>query len=746
GACLISSSARLSGGTAQSAASLAPRNSAAAASSRLLASRTVALRNTRSDLIKHALSAEYQNVDESYYDRIHRCLLAGLPTTIGTRDEGRAYRGTASRRFYVFPGSGTFGHPLKWVMAFVLVETTKLYARLVAEIDPAWLEDIAPHLCRFQYRDIHYSPKEGFVYALKSVTLAGLEIQRDIKVHYGSVDPEDARRLFISDGMVKGAVTSRHPWLKRYRQLLQEVSELEARIRKPESLLDEKASAKRFDEILPPGVCSAHALDSWLDASKVDFSINLQEIVSDALLLQQAKGYPDTLVFNAHAFKLMYKYAPGELSDGISLICPSQLIWLLPQWAPDWLVPGWLNEKVQLFIRSLPKRLRVACNPARQRAEAFIDGVNSGLIDSRRPLLNALAEYLSEACQMAILPGDFDPRRLPAHLVMKIVEIDDAGDPIQTHTSVPDRQAYSSRLASTISAQQELSSEGSSEWPGSSLPIAMFLDSEQQLIAYPALADEQTHVCRRVFLDEQEALQSHRAGVVRLFRLQNPNLVQQLKKGLEISETARFALRSIEQARGWLTDLMDTIIWETLSDDERQAPRDPRAFQTRTALAREKLASVATAKASRLNTIMLSRSAILESCGKVRGCAESLRDIEGQLAFLFRKGFIKDNRIWSDYPRYLKALEIRVDRLSYSRVKDLEKLKSVEPFVERFNRRWLKTEHPERAVRLWDFAHMIEEYRIAVFAPELGTRQKVSPKRLERFWAEWVEKESRGSF
>jgi ATP-dependent helicase HrpA len=704
-------------------------------------------RNLRGDLIevcrrlKWAVNDTRADAGEYAYDRIHRSLLAGLPMTIGVRDERRGFQGTAGRTFYIFPGSGVFGQPIKWVVAFALVETTKLYARLVAEIDPTWLEDIAPHLCRFHYRDIHYSPKEGCVFALKTVTVGGLEIQRGVRLDYGAFDPQDARRLFISDGMVKGAVESRHPWIKRHQELLQTVAELEARMRKPGSLLDEKAIANRFDEMLPPTVYSTITLDAWLDTGNVDFSISLEDAVYDEPLLRQARSCPDTLEFSGQPFRVTYRYAPNETSDGMSLICPSDLIWLLPAWAPDWLVPGWLSEKVQALIKSLPKPLRVACSPARQRADAFVTEINSGRIDSHQPLLNPLADYLHKSCKVAIRPSDFDLSRLPAYLFMKIVEVDDKGKTIKTHTSVPDRQAYTSRLSSSITAIQELTSEGSTEWPGSALSETIYLDDKMQTVGYPALADEKTRVCQRVFLNEIEAVQSHRAGIVRLYRLQNSDLVNEIKRGLDISNYTKLALRSIEDAKGWLTDFMDAVIWEAISDNGRQSIRDRETYEARVEVARGELSRVAAVRAALLNTIMAGRVAILDKCKKITGGKESLRDIEGQLAFLFRRGFIKDAHICSDYSRYLRALEIRVERLGYSTRKDLEKLEEVRPFVDLVNDRLLAIKHPERAVRLWEFAHLLQEYRIAVFAPEVGTGQKVSKKRLERFWEEWIERE-----
>lgn len=677
---------------------------------------------------------------QSDYDRIHRSLLAGLPISIGRMGEQRTYQAPGDRKFHIFPGSGLFKQTYPCVMAFALVETTKLYARLVAQIDPAWLEDIAPHLCQFHYRDIHYSPKEGFVYALKTVTLSGLVIQPGRKVHYGSIDPADARRLFIEEGMVQANLHSRHRWLIEHRQMLQHISELEARMRKPGCLLDEKAIFDHFDKLLPSTVYSAQSLDKWLDKSGADLTIKTEDAIVGLSASSLTEEYPETLVYNGHPFKLAYGYAPGEENDGVSLICPTDLIWLLPSWALDWLVPGWLVEKVHALIRSLPKPLRMACSPTMNRAGDFVKLVRTGSIDSHQSLLDALIGYLGESCGVAIKSTDFDPSRLPSYLSMKLIEVDAKGRQVRAHHAVPDRQAYTSKLSSSLGAVKEWNKTGTTEWPGQSLPDTVFLNETRDLVGYPALVDEGTHVCQRVFLDEQEAKYAHRAGVIRLFRLQRQEDIRRIEKELPLPDYAKLSLRSLDPTGGWAGDLIEVTIWEAMTDKGRHAIRAPETYQTRSEAARGQLYPIAAAKSALLNDILKSRGRVMDKCKTLQGCKDNLRDIEGQLSFLFRPGFIKDQQVWECYPRYLKALYIRLERLAYSSVKDLAKLNDIKPLCIRFDEELQKIKSPELAFHLWEFAHLLQEYRVALFAPEVGTSQKISKKRLERFWDEHIEK------
>jgi ATP-dependent helicase HrpA len=395
-------------------------------------------------------------------------------------------------------------------------------------------------------------------------------------------------------------------------------------------------------------------------------------------------------------------------------------------------------EKVNALIRSLPKPLRMACSPTMNRAGDFVKLVSTGSIDSRQPLIDALISYLGENCQVAVKPTDFDKSRLPTYLSMKLIEVDAKGRQVRAHQSVPDRQAYTSKLSSSLGAVKEWNKTGTTEWPGQSLPNTVFLNETRDLVGYPALADEGSHVCQRVFLDEQEAKHAHRAGVIRLFRLQHQDDIRRIEKDLPLSDYAKLSLRSLDPTGEWVGDLIDTAIWEAMTDKGRHAIRAPETYQARAEAARGELYSIAAAKGARLNEILKSRGRVIDKKKTLSGSKDSLRDIEGQLSFLFRPGFIKDEHVWESYPRYLKALYIRLERIGYSSVKDLAKLNDLKPLCVRFDEELQKIKYPALAFHLWEFAHLLQEYRVALFAPEVGTGQKISQKRLERFWDEHI--------
>lgn len=378
----------------------------------------------------------------------------------------------------------------------------------------------------------------------------------------------------------------------------------------------------------------------------------------------------------------------------------------------------------------------MACSPTQHRADAFVRAVEERQVPTDQPLLDALANYLSKTCQTKVHPSDFNPDRLDDHLAMKIIEVDTKGNKVATHQTVPDRRAYTSQLSSSVTAVKRFARSGTTEWPGESLPETVNLHGEGGPVGYPALVDEGIRVSERVFLDKQEAAHVHRAALIRLFRLQHPDRVQEVENGLGVSDFLKLSFRSIDPSGGWMDDLMNAVIWEILSDSGRREIRDAKTFQTTAEEVRTELFRIATDKLILLSAILKNRTVVLDLCHKVKGCRDNLRDIEEQMAFLFRPGFIRDERIWDNCPRYLKALAIRLERLNYSSVKDLEKMAEVRPFQTRFAEQLQRAKRPEMAFELWEFAWLIQEYRVALFAPEVKTSQKVSAKRLERFWQE----------
>ena len=686
--------------------------------------------------------------DDCFYDRVLRSVLAGIPMHIGRRGERAEYQGTRDRVFYIFPGSGLFKATPPWVVAFSLVETLKLYGRTVAAIEPEWLEKVAPHLCHSSYSDIAWSPEQGFVYARESVTCGGLTILTGRKVHYGRIRPDVAREVFIREGMVPGNLRSRGAWLKPHRQMLQTIRNLEQKLRRPDSLLDPQAVFEHFNRLVPADVCSTRDLDRWLQLNGQIIGISMEDAMYPQTEPIAPADYPDELMFHGHPFEARYRFAPGEPDDGIVLRCPQRLLAALPSWAPDWLVPGWLPEKVRPLIRSLRKDLRAACNPVQQIVDDFLRGLAEGRIARIQPLTDALADYLTERLRVAVRPTDFDVARLPEHLVMKIAVLDDQGKVLRFIREKPAEIADAVEVdRSSFWMPSGLYRTGMTAWDSGPLPerIALEKSGPREVLGYPAFVDEGRSVGVRLFLDAQLAREQHVAGLLRLFRVQHAELVESLERQLPLPTSLQASLSALAgESQSALEDFVNLLIEDSLRDDSGAYPRDPATFAYRVEAARTALYATAQERGRTLAGIMDARATVMKRVGELRkkGAAVSamLIDIENQLAFMFRPGFLRGEDIWRRYPRYLQALSVRLERLKLGPSKDRSKWEAVRPFQELLDAELAGPTGKRLPRDLLRFATLLQEFRISQFAPELGTLEKVSPKVLDSVWASIVKK------
>jgi ATP-dependent helicase HrpA len=682
----------------------------------------------------------------STFDQIHRSLLAGLPANIGLKGEEREFTAARNRKFFIFPGSGLFKKPPEWVMVFALVETTKLYARMVAEIKPEWLEDVAPHLCKSVYKKPEWSPEKGFVYAKESIVSGGLTLLDGRPVHYGPLNPEAARKIFIRDAMVPGNMTTHGGWLKLHHRMLDDIAALEEKIRRPGALLDHDSIFDHFDRLLPADVYSVKMLEQWVRKTHARIAMRMADAMYPQSTPITPADYPDSLTFHHEEFQLVYTFDPGEELDGIALVCPTVKLAFLPNWAPDWLVPGWLEEKVSRLLRTLPKNLRTTIAPIDKTAKAFYHtslsmGETKPLILKgelplhtsqsvifEQPLLDALSAYLQQEFRIPVDATDFDESTLPEFLRMKVIETD--GDKIvRVHSSVSDEHRLTAHRSSTELAFSKWTLPPQKTWPGDVLPEFITSEDSKKTRGYPALTSEATGVGRRVFLSHADAEASHRAGLTRLFRIQQADQVKYVEKRPPFPPMIQLAVSAIDE--NFLTDFFDATIHEALTNDGRLELRDAATFAKRAADARSTLYEIAEENAGLLEDMLKQREKTAEALGDLPGEYDSLHDLEMQLAFLFRPGFLQTLDVFTRYPRYLKAMQIRIQRIRNNAPADLRKLAEIEPFQNQLNDSLLECDDIGSAHDLIEFAMLLEEFRVNRFAPEIKTPAKISAKRLE---------------
>jgi ATP-dependent helicase HrpA len=664
------------------------------------------------------------------YDAIHRSLLAGLPANIGVLGENREYQAARNRKFFIFPGSGLFKKPPQWILTFSLVETAKLYARIVAKIDPAWLETVAPHLCKATYEQPQWNPDAGFVYAKESIVSGGLVLLKGRRVHLGPIDPPLARQLFIKEGMAPGNLKTRNGWLALHLRMLDDIASMEEKMRRPGALLDMEAVIQHFDRLLPDDVYSVKSLENWLHKSKARIAMRIEEALFHQSTPFSPADYPDSLSFDGHTFTLLYSFEPGDELDGIALVCPREKLIFLPDWAPDWLVPGWLPEKVERLLRSLPKNLRTRCGSIEGLVRGFLEHLND--YPPSQPLLSALSRYLQQDFGLPVDEADFDDSVLPEFLRMKVIETQN-DEIIQIHADLSKEHRHLAHRSSTQLAFSKWDLPPKQTWPGDALPDFVVSNDSKQLRGYPALTASAQGVGRSVFLDPETARAKHREGLVQLFRIQEKQQVRYIEKRPPFSPTQQLTLAAIDS--GFLSDFFDLAIYNALTHDETIPIRDAATFASRAIEARANLYEHAEELAGCLIEMIDMRERIIDALEAVPD-EDSKLDIELQLAFLFRPGFLRTAEVESRYARYLKAIQMRLQRLRHNPQADQRKMLEIVPFQDQLNDQLLACDDIASAYPLIHYAMLVEEFRVNRFAPEIKTPAKISAQRLEEAWSQ----------
>lgn len=652
-------------------------------------------------------------------DLIHRSLLAGIPANIGVKSETAEFTGARDRTFFIFPGSTLFKKPPEWVMTFALVNTTRLYARTVAAIDPAWVAQVAPHLCKKVYHRPHWNEKNGFVYAEESTLSGGLRLIEGRRVHFGPINPPAARDIFIRDALVPGNLTTRSGWLKQHRDMLDSIREDEEKLRRPGALLDEEAIFRHFDNVLPSDIYSVQTLEQWLRKSKAHIAMRRDEALFPQLDELNPDDFPERISFGEQSFPLHYTFDPGDELDGVAVLCPSDQLNHIPDGATDWLVPGRLQEKVSALLRTLPKNLRVRL-PSIEKTARFFSHTCTRV--ETRKLTEVLATYLQQTYSMPVDAEDFHPSQIPEDLQMKIVETN-GEEIVGIHSTLSGDHRRNLHRSSVEAAFARWDRPPQKGWPDGELPEQLTADGPEQTPGWPALYTEDGRVGIRVFLSDIEARNRHRAGLVQLFRTAHADPITYLEKHLPLHPMLQLTLNAIDNQ--FATDLIDTAIAEVLGEDIR----DEATFTIRATEARGELYDAVATFSDELEKIIEMRQAIIEQLDSLP--EEAREDIDLQLGWLFRPGFLKTENLFGRLPRYLRALRTRIERIGHNPAADKSKTAEVEPFQDRLAELLLRTDDLAHAYELNELAMMLEEFRINRFAPEVGTDGKISVKRLD---------------
>ncbi|QBS40177.1 ATP-dependent RNA helicase HrpA [Nocardia sp. CS682] len=671
---------------------------------------------------------------------IHQALLAGMLSHIGLREaETREFLGARNAKFMIFPGSSLAKKPPRWVMAAELVETSRLWGRMAAKVEPEWAERLAGDLVKRTYSEPHWSAKRGAASAYERVTLYGIPLVTGRQVDYGRIDPELSRELFIRHALVQGEWQTRHEFFHRNRELIDDVADLEHRARRRDILVDDEVLFEFYDKRLPADIVSVRHFDSWWksarrkDPALLDFSTST--VVNAGTAALDPAAFPDAWRQGELSFPLTYQFEPGNEEDGVTVRIPVEQLAHVRAVGFDWLVPGMRDELAAALIKTLPKALRRSVVPAPDFAARAL----AALTPRAEPLRIGLARELSRLGAITIDPTDLDTAALPDHLRMTFAAVDSAGTVLARSKSLP---ALKTQLAEQVSASVARATAGAERapaavWTSESLgtvePTVRREVAGQTVTGYPALVPEGEGVAVRVLSSPAAQAAAMRAGTRALVLNALPTSVRTVTSSLRPTE--RLALS--QNPYGSLEALVEDC--RAAAADELIAAaggpvHNPDDFAALVAKIRTDFAT-AVARLVRLVVPILAeahRVSVALAQTSERDIADDVRD---QLDNLVFPGFISE---WGsarlrELPRYLQAAVVRLEALPGSAVRDRQGMIELDRALTAYDR--LVNSLPENrrhAPAVTEIWWMIEEFRISLFAQKLGTPYPVSAKRIEK--------------
>ncbi len=679
-------------------------------------------------------------------EQLHRALLPGLLSKIGMWSAlARVYIGARQIRFMIHPSSALGRKPPSWVMAAELVETSQLFARSVAKIDPTWLEEAAGGLCRRSHGDPHWEQRAAQVMASEQVTLYGLPIVKNRKVHYGPLDPPAARAIFITHALVRHEYATRGAFMDHNRRLLEEVHQLRSKARRSDLVADEYALEEFFDRRLPAGVYSGAIFETWRREAEAKDPTVLHLALADVLLDDDRAlapaSYPDLLVIGGTPLPMTYAFEPGEDHDGVVVTVP---LALLPQLDPAvlaWTIPGWHEAKLAALLDGLPKATRKALAPV----DELVAALAIELLPFTGPMLPALERAIHARTGVRVARDDWDLRALPAYLALSFRVVDEHDRVVAEGKDLAELQATLAHRARALWAQaprQRHERTGLTAWEFDSLPASVTLDvGGKQLLAYPALVDTETAVDVRLLESPAAAADATREGLRRLILL---HLRTTLAK-LEAQLPAAIAQGPLV-VPGWPTSPRRQIVLRALDEafrlvDPAGFPRSKAAFDDRLAASAQLPASLAWLgrAAVELGAELDKVRAAVKTLGQRPGHSRAaIVDVQSQLAHLAPPDVMRATTAarLAHLTRYLRAIQVRLQRAAHDPAKDQQKAAQVAPMWEGFvARREELSKKGRPMIELDEFGWLLQELRVQVFAPELKTAVPISPQRLQELWA-----------
>ncbi|KNZ33213.1 MAG: ATP-dependent helicase [Methylibium sp. NZG] len=742
----------------------------------------------------HTVVAEHGwrlNTLPATYEQLHLSMLAGLLGNIGCKsDEDEWYLGARGIRFYRHPGANLSKKPGRWIVAAELVETTRLFGRGIAAIEPQWLPSIAGHVIKTQLLEPHWEKKAAEVVALERATLYGIVIYSNRRVNFGKVDPAAAREIFIREALVAGLKEdtwdSPLPFLAANRKLIAQVEELEHKSRRQDVLVDDELIHAFYDQQLPADVFSGHTLERWY-REEIKRQPRLLLLTREELMRHEAAGittaaFPKTIRLGGVDCAASYLHEPGDAKDGVTVTVPIYSLNQVNDERCEWLVPGMLKDKVLALVKSLHQKPRARLVPLPDYVDEFVathDFAQGGLLD-------VLLKSVRDKTQLDIKRADFKLEQVPAHLLMNFRVVDEHGRQLGTGrnlaalkaelggqarsafqalavlkaapraetaaqpplgaaaesspklgpTANPNAKQPPGDQAAASAPAAHKPAEKHTDWTFGDLPELMEIRrGAQSLIGFPALIDKLTHIEIEVFDEPDVAAQKHRAGLRRLVALQIRDSLKYLEKNIPDLQKMAVAYLPLGTADELRDQVIELALERAFLADP--LPTDAGSFARRLAEGRGRLTLIAGEVARSAGGVLAEYTAAVRKVKDARAPKEVSDDVTAQLSRLVPKRFIVATP-WpqlAHLPRYLKAVVMRLDKLRADPQRDADRLAELRPVEQRYWR-VLAERRGTPDARLDEFRWLLEELRVSLFAQELRTPQPVSVKRLEKVWSQ----------
>jgi ATP-dependent helicase HrpA len=681
---------------------------------------------------------------QSAFEKIHKSILSGYLSNVAEKKEKNLYRTTQNREVMVFPGSGLFDKAGSWIVAAEMVQTSRLFARTVANIDSRWLEELGGDLCKRTYLNPRWEKKRQEVVADEQISLFGLIIIPRRPVSYGSINPDESADIFIREAIMQEALNKHFGFMTHNRRLIDDVRGIENRLRRRDVLVSDDALFAFYREKLP-GIRTVRMLASKIKSSGGDQFLRLkkQDLMNYDPDATELDRYPLRASINGQSFEYRYAFDPGEADDGVTIQVPASMASAVSRENLDWLVPGLLKEKIETLIKGLPKVYRKKLVPVNETVEI----ISKKIQRQKRQLVSTLSDFILQHFGVDIPASAWPSEKLPDHLKMRIAVI------------APDGKALCASRDPAVLLQEKINGTHTDEfesfrlkWEKSGLKrwdfgdLPEFISSPDTVktkwIVYPALVtgdDDSKSVNLKLFRHQDKAMAMHPLGVAGLYKIHFAKDLKILKKGLKLPK----ALKAAADYFGGLLSIEKRLQDRVISDLFCKNIRSAESFYAHAEAVSPTLVSYGQNLLNHCLAVLEAYQNLRKELDKLKRanpnnhavqniCSELIADFERLVPESFVNLYDLDRM--THLVRYINCMEIRAQRAPVDFEKDQAKAKDVKAFSDRLNK-MIKTLSPdasrEKREALEEFFWMLEEYKVSIFAQELKTAFPVSEKRLE---------------